>query len=349
MINVLVVDDSAFYRVNISQAISKDKEMKVIATVKDGSTALEKIKDAKPDVITIDFQLAGISGDKVIKEISKKYDIPIIIVSSFKGLQDELALTALESGVFDFVEKPDSFDQDALLPLKEELLKKIKLAHKYGQKKIPEPKKKEEIEFSDLAFNYSNEKIIVIASSTGGPQTLERFVPELPDNIPCPVLIVQHMPPIFTKSLAERLDKLCNLRVVEAKDGDELRKGFIYIAPGDYHMEIKLQKKGLLSKKLISLNQEEKEEAVRPCANKLFRSAAPIYKENTIAIVLTGMGSDGTNGAREIKKYNGSVIAQSEKTSIIYGMPKSIVTNNLADEIIDIDKMTVAILQLLEV
>jgi two-component system, chemotaxis family, protein-glutamate methylesterase/glutaminase len=346
MITVLVVDDSAFFRVNLSRLINSDSELKVISTAQDGNIALEKINSLDPDVIILDFELAGMKGAEIIRKIRRKKEIPIIIVSSFKNMGSEEAITSLEARVFDFVEKPIGFDFKKLNLIREELNSKIKAAFVSREKHLAIEGKKSVLKYE---FEESSEKIIVIASSTGGPQTLERFIPEIPANIPAAILIVQHMPPMFTKSLAERLHKLSNISVTEAKDGEEIKRGVAYIAPGDYHMVLKQFKAGTRMKRIIMLNQEEREEGVRPSANKLFRSVAPLYRENTIAIVLTGMGADGTSGAKEIKKYNGSVIAQSEKTSIIYGMPKSIAMNNLADEIVDIDKMVVALAQLLEV
>ncbi len=345
MVNVLVVDDSAFFRVNLSQVINSDQDLKVISTVKDGDSALEKIKQLCPDVITLDFRLAGIDGKDLIKRIMQEHPLPIIIVSAFDTIGSEEAITALESGVFDFIEKPKDFRKDELWKIKDELINKIKTAARIGIKK-PEPAKKAPMH---VKFKPTTKKIVLIASSTGGPQTLERFITEIPGNIPCPILIVQHMPPVFTRSLADRLDSLSQIHVVEATEGDEIMPGTAYIAPGDFHMTLRQLKEGAITKEIISLNQEEREEGVRPCANKLFRSVAPIYKDNTIAIVLTGMGYDGTDGAREIKKYNGLIIAQSEATSIIYGMPKSIVTNDLADEVIDIDKMAVALAQVMDI
>jgi two-component system chemotaxis response regulator CheB len=347
MITVFVVDDSAFYRVNLSQTINSDRDLKVIGTASDGNTALDKIKQSKPDVITLDFELAGISGTDLIKKIKELDDIPIIVVSSFKSISSEEEITGLENKIFDFVGKPDEYSTDKLNVLKNELISKIKAAHSFGDKKIAPLKKKEKLE--GIRFHSTTKKILLVASSTGGPQTLERFIPEIPANIPCPILVVQHMPPVFTKSLADRLDKICNVRVVEAKDNTEIKEGVVYIAPGDFHMLLETHKEGVFTKEILRLSQEEREEGVRPCANKLFASVAPVYGENTVAVVLTGMGYDGTRGAREIKKYRGSVIAQSQKTCVIYGMPKSIVDNGLADEVVDIDKMAVAVVQLLGV
>lgn len=339
---VLVVDDSAFMRKVISDLINSGIGLEVCGTARDGKDAIEKVKKLQPDIVTMDIEMPELDGISALKEIMKFSKVPVIMVSAFTQEGSDRTLEAINNGAIDFVLKPSSLnDENIMSILKDELISKlnsISKAHvvKYQKHVI-----------RSQSFNPTRKKILVIGSSTGGPQTLEALLTELPKNIPLPILIVQHMPPFFTKSLADRLNNLCEIEVREARDGDELKNGVALIAPGDFHMILKPLFDG--HEGVIRLNQEPKEQGVRPCVNILFKSVAPIFKENTIGVILTGMGCDGTEGAHEIKNYKGTIIAQSEKTSIIYGMPKAVAEAGYVDEVWDIDKIPVGLLQLMEI
>src|SRR3989344_321189 len=265
----------------------------------------------------------------------REWPLPVIMLSSHT--ESGKAIEAIQAGAVDFIVKPtNEFDT-----IRDEIIIKIKTAALARLARFKQARAQTH------RFNSTRKKIVIIATSTGGPQTLEALLTELPKNIPASILIVQHMPPYFTKSLAERLNTICQIEVKEAQEGDELKVGTALIAPGGFHMELKAEFLGAEGK--IRLNKEPPELGVRPCANKLFKSVAPIFKENTIAVVLTGMGTDGTEGCVDVKKFNGTVIAEAEKSCIIYGMPKSVIERGLVDEIIDIDTMAVALVQLLDV
>jgi two-component system chemotaxis response regulator CheB len=194
---------------------------------------------------------------------------------------------------------------------------------------------------------HANGKIIAIASSTGGPRALEQVVPKLPGDLKVPVVIVQHMPAGFTASLAQRLDGQSALTVTEAKEGDVLHPGHAYLAPGNYHMEIVSVEKGGVHHEIVKLNQNPREQGVRPCANILFKSLVPIYGSNIISAVLTGMGADGADGVEEIKKAGGKAIAEDEKSCVVYGMPKAVVQRGLADSIVSLEKVSSEIVRML--
>lgn len=339
MINVLVVDDSALMRKMISELISSDKNINVIGTAKDGDDVLSQIPKLKPDVISLDLEMPGRNTNLVIKDIVSKYKLPIVIVSSFSKEGSQKTLDAMEAGAVDFMLKPSATN---MAEIQIDLIAKIKGASVAVLKKF-----KPITKAAKRTFDPSRKKIIVIAASTGGPPTLEALLVSLPKNIPAPILIVQHMPAGFTKSFADRLDKQCEINVREAKEGDELENGTALIAPGGYHMELVAEVPG--TEGSIKLNQKPYVLGVRPNANILFNSVSKIFKENTIGVVLTGMGRDGTDGSGEIKNNNGTIIAQDESTSIIYGMPKEVAKAGFVDEVLPIDNIPVALIQVLEI
>ncbi|MFH0874664.1 MAG: chemotaxis response regulator protein-glutamate methylesterase [archaeon] len=344
MINVLVVDDSAFMRKVICDILTVDNEVKIVGVANNGAGALKKITELHPDVVTIDLHLPDIDGTDLIKQIMKENPVPIVVVSAFTKNDSAQIIEALQSGAVDFVKKPSGEISLNIREIGADIINKVKAAF-ISKLKTGSQEKKHVIV---RKFNPSRKKIVVIGASAGGPPTLEALLTLLPKNIPVPILIVQHMPPgDFTATLANRLDSICEIRVREAKEGDELQNGVALIAPGGFHMELKTDNPLFEGK--IALNTEPRELGVRPCVNRLFASAAKIFQENTIGIVLTGMGSDGKNGAGEIKKYNGTILAESEESCVIFGMPKEVIKAGLADEIVPIDKMAVALVQLVEV
>ncbi len=338
MIKVLVVDDSALMRKILSDNLSSDPEIEVIGTAINGIFAIEKIKLLGPDVVLMDLEMPEMDGITALKKIMKEWPLPVIILSAHSEKDSSKALDAMKSGAVDFILKPAGKD---INEIKEEIINKIKTAalarlHKF--KKVTTRKHH---------FISTRKKIIIIGSSTGGPQTLEALLTELPKNIPVSILIVQHMPPMFTKSLAERLDKICEIEVREAQEGDELRNGVALIAPGGFHMELKSDINGFEG--TIHLNKEPPELGVRPNINRLFKSVALIFRENTIGVVLTGMGMDGTEGCKIIKAAKGTVVAEAEESCIIYGMPKCVIEAGLADEVVQLDEMAVALVQLVDI
>lgn len=341
LIKVLVVDDSALMRKLLSEMLSSDNEIDVVSTAKNGVDALNKVRSFNPDVITLDLEMPEKDGLETLKELRLFSSVPVLIVSA--ASQADKTFKALDFGAFDFVEKPSGQISLDIEKIKQQIIDMVKLAFNSVRKKVVLEKKS----VVHTSFNSSRKKVVVIASSTGGPQTLEALLTQLPGNLPAPILVVQHMPVGFTSAFAERLNRNCEISVREAKDGEELENGVVFIAPAGFHMELKSDIPGFEG--FISLNKLPSELGVRPCANRLFNSVANIFKENTIGIVLTGMGNDGTLGSKTIKSFNGLVISQSEKTSIIYGMPKSVADANLSDMVLDLDKIPVALLQAIDV
>jgi two-component system chemotaxis response regulator CheB len=343
-IRVLIVDDSAFMRMVLKDIIDQQPDMKVVGFAKDGVEAIDKIITLKPDVVTLDIEMPKKNGLEVLSEIMQKSPTRIIMVSSLTSNDADITIECLEKGAFDFIQKPAGSTSWTFRDVQDELLNKIRESMKVSLDKLTTvqhiPRRKSR---KRLDFNIVGQKIVLIASSTGGPRSLDVIIPQLPENLNAPVIIIQHMPPGFTKSLADRLDKISNLRVKEAEDGEILQKNIVYVAPGDYHLGLK----GNDFKVRLFLDKSEKINNVRPAADFTFDLAAEIYKENSIAVILTGMGRDGSKGAFKIKHYGGKVISEAKETCVVYGMPKVVAEEGYADYILPNYKIPEKIVELL--
>lgn len=277
----------------------------------------------------------------LVKVLSYKKIPTIVILERYDDI--EKTIDALSAGAFDYFSKPflKIISREDKENIKKDVVQKITLSQNAKNKlrAIIEGEK----ETYDFEFSSDFKKIIIIGSSTGGPQSLDQIIPIIPKGIPTPIIIVQHMPEGFTQKFAERLNSISEISVKEAEDGEELKSGVCYVAKGDHHLVLKKEK----NKTIITLNQQERMLGVRPCINITMESASKIYKSKTIGVILTGMGSDGTIGAKKIKEAGGTIIVQTPETAIISSMPKSVVEKKYCDEIVDLDKIPVALLQLL--
>lgn len=340
MIKVLIVDHSALIRVRLGKMIDDDADFELVGATNSGLRALDLVQKLGPDVVLVDTRADDLDGISLLKRLMKDWPVPVIMLAESDSEDANLAVEAMREGAVDFVLKSG----DNLLLLAEEFKAKAKAVavarlQKFSKSAV-HPKRR--------SFFSSRKKIVVIASSTGGPQTVEALLTALPKNFPVPILIVQHMPPVFTKSFAERLDRICEISVKEAQDGDELLNGRALIAPGGFHMELVAEVKGMEG--VIRLNNRDPPQlGVRPNADRLFNSVARIFGENTIGVVLTGMGCDGTAGCRTIKELHGTVLAEAESSCIIYGMPRSVIEKGLADIVVTLEDMPVALIQLVDI
>jgi two-component system chemotaxis response regulator CheB len=344
LIKVLIADDSALMRKLLTNMLSSEQDIEVVGKASNGKIAIEQIKALSPDVVLMDIEMPEMDGISAIKVIVKECPVPVIVISAHSKEGSERTLEAMNAGAIDFIPKPSGEISLDIDDIKEQLIAKVRASVGVKVKAFV---KKEVEKITQSSFSSTRKKIVVIGSSTGGPQTLEALLQEFPKEFPCPILIVQHMPKGFTQSLAKRLNGLSHIEIREAKEGDALENGVALIAPGGKHMELIAPIEGMEGE--IRLNELPPELGVRPNANRLFKSVVKIFKENTIGVVLTGMGSDGTEGCREIKNHHGTVIAESEESCIIYGMPKSVVDNNLADEVLALEKIPVALMQLVDI
>ena len=340
MIRVLIVDDSALIRTVIRDILESDGEIKVVGIARNGKEALEKIPILNPDVITLDVEMPIMNGILTLEEIIDKHNIPVIMLSSLTIEGAELTLKALEIGAVDFIAKPKNIFDVGSDYVKRDLIEKVKVVSKsknvnsyeayLGNRKI---QKKLIIasKFSDN--NYKN--IVAIGTSTGGPRALQQIIPKMPSNLNATLVVVQHMPKGFTKSLANRLNTLSEIEVKEGEDGEVLKRGFCYIAPGDFHMSI-VQENSICK---IKLDKSPPVSGLRPTVDALMESVSKIFNLNKIGVILTGMGSDGAIGIKEIKNHNGYTIAEDETTCVVFGMPKSAINSGCIDKVLPINKI----------
>ncbi len=326
-IRVLVVDDSAFMRKYISDIINKEPDMQVIDSAGDGNTAIEKVKSLKPDVVTLDVEMPGKNGLEVLREIKKTSSAEVIMLSGLTTEGSVVTIEALSIGAFDFVEKPGRATLYQMQEMKKNLLDKIHYAWKLKNKKANMNMSRVATEEKNVHIKASSKiEAIALGASTGGPKVLYDVITSLPKDIDVPVFVVQHMPPGFTKAFADRLDKNSFLRVVEAKHEEAIKPGVVYIAPGGYHMIINPGK--------IILDTSPAIHGVRPAVDKLFISAAEVYKDKILCCVFTGMGRDGAEGVKAIKAKGGLTMAQDESTSVIYGMPRAAYETGCVDVVL---------------
>lgn len=340
MIKVLVVDDSFLMRKLISDMLKSDKEIEVIGLAKDGIDALEKIKKLKPDVITLDLEMPGIPGLDVLHETMRTMPTPVIIVSAYSTPGASETISALEYGAVDFLTKPSGPISTDIEKIKDELIRLVKVAAQVdvGSFKVKRIKPKEITNVPSFS-----EKVLIIGASSGGPPAIEAVLRTLPEDFPIPILIIQHMPKEFTESFADRLDKICKINVKQAQKGDKLKPGLAILAPGDYHMVLKK----VLGGATIDLTKAKCVNNVRPSIDVTIESTVKYYGRNTIGIILTGMGSDGASGLALIRKSGGKTIAQDEKTSLIYGMPKVAIELGVVDFILPLQKIGKKVVELL--
>jgi two-component system, chemotaxis family, protein-glutamate methylesterase/glutaminase len=327
-VRVLIVDDSVVVRKLLAEALASSAEVKVAGTASSGAIALARIPQLNPDVITLDLEMPGLNGIQTLVEIRKLYPkLPVIMFSTLTERGAAITLEALSLGASDYATKPSNSQNLAVAmdKVRQELVSKIiSLGDRRSlparmPSSFPVPRKS----------GRQRIDILAIGTSTGGPNALTEVIPQFPADFPVPVVVVQHMPRLFTRLLAERLNTLSRLEVQEGEEGRRLSPGQVWIAPGDYHMT--LARKG--PEVVLAMNQETPENSCRPAVDVLFRSVAQTYGANALAVVLTGMGADGTRGSRTIREAGGEVVVQDEASSVVWGMPGSVVAAGQADRI----------------
>ncbi len=336
-VRVLVVDDSAFMRFSISQHLSGREGIQVIATARDGQEALELIPALNPDVVTLDVEMPRLDGISTLREIMTRFPRPVVMLSSLTREGAVTTIQALTLGAVDFIAKPDR--QLDIQTVMDEAAAKIKRAanarvRPFGlARPAPQPKPAVEKPLRPLK---PNEPIVVIGSSTGGPRALNEVLPALPASLPAAVVIIQHMPAGFTHSLAERLNSLSKLLVREAQPGDRLMVGQALLAPGGFHMVLDEHEQ-------IALNQNSPVHGVRPAIDVTLTSLVQRFGKRVISVILTGMGSDGTNGSVLLHSLGGTVIAEHESTCVVWGMPRSVLEKQAVDVVVPLPDVADAI------
>ncbi|NLT94236.1 MAG: chemotaxis response regulator protein-glutamate methylesterase [Clostridia bacterium] len=337
-IRVLVVDDSAFMRKVISDIISKDNELELIGTARNGKDALTKVIKLNPDVITLDVEMPEMNGLEALEKIMEIKPTPTVMLSSLTQKGAEITIKALAKGAIDFVQKPGGTISLNIFEVEKELITKIKLAYHANLKGVSEdyiletkdrtlPVSTKKIEGRRLSF-----PLVLIGTSTGGPKALHKIFENFKQPLKAAFLIVQHMPAGFTNSLAQRLDSISAINVIEGKNGEKVQPGFAYIAPGNYQMEVKLDEYS--SEPYLNVHQGPLVTGHRPSVDALFNSVAKLGVCNVIAVIMTGMGHDGRDGIKSLKANGSLTIAEAEETCIVYGMPKAAVETGCVDKIV---------------
>ncbi len=366
MIKVVVVDDSAFMRKAITTMLSKDPEIDVVATARDGEEGLEMIRRHNPDVVTLDIEMPRMDGLTALRHIMMEMPRPVLMISSLTNEGAEATLKALELGAVDFIPKQlskvslDIVKIEASLIAKVKIIATRKLMHSRPRpagaarpavaappttpSAAPRPAYGSSAGSASAPVATQNgsakRDVVVIGVSTGGPPAVQKVLSALPANFPASIVIAQHMPQAFTGPFAKRLDGLCQISVKEAEPGDRLKPGMAFIAPGGKHLLLKQ----LVSRVDLEISTEPASALYKPSANVLISSAAEAVGRRALGVILTGMGNDGMEGIRALKQKGGRALAQSDASCVVYGMPKAIVDAGLSDEVVDIDDMAQAIM-----
>jgi two-component system chemotaxis response regulator CheB len=357
-IKILVVDDSAFMCKAITMMLESDPQIKVIGSARDGAEGIEKVKLLKPDLVTMDIEMPRMDGLTALREIMRKNPVPVMMISSITTEGAKATLDALEAGAVDFIPKQMSSVSLDIVKFKDDLLSKIKDITRRKSMLMAQFRRKRYLQISGrpssgepdssarpaprrvIRKKSHNVRIVAVGVSTGGPPALQTIIPQLPRNLPVGVVVAQHMPPTFTKSLADRLDGASQVSVREAENGEPVQPGLVLFAPGGKH--ISLEKKGSQTKVVVSSHPEES--LYHPCIDILMDSVADAYGQAAMGVILTGMGSNGVVGLTKLKKLGGVTIAQDEETSVVYGMPRAVVEAGIVDHVAPVEDIAHEIL-----
>ncbi|HUI10223.1 MAG TPA: chemotaxis response regulator protein-glutamate methylesterase [Bacteroidota bacterium] len=341
-ISVVVIDDSAFMRKSISMMLESDPGIKVVATARDGQDGINKIREFHPDIATLDVEMPVMDGLTALRVIMKEMPLPVIMISSLTSEGAQATLDALNIGAVDFIPKELSYVSVDIKKIKEDLIAKVRSIVRSRARRLrpagPKIQPRAPVAHAGRLWNVATGagkslKAAVLGISTGGPFALLQTIPKLPADYPLGIAIVQHMPPRFTKSLADRLDGLSALHVQEAGDGDVLVPGVVLIAPGGRHMTFR-RKGGDVA---VCVTEEPSNTLYRPSADIMISSAVDVFNAPLLGIIMTGMGKDGLEGLRRLKAKGGVVFAQDEESCVVYGMPRAAVDDGIADAILPLD------------
>ncbi len=351
---VLVVDDSAFMRRVITDIINEEESFEVIGTARNGKEAVEKVLDLHPDVVTLDVEMPVMDGLDALERIMEECPVPVLMLSSVTKEGADATIRSLELGAIDFITKPSSIFKVNTDDVKKELHEKIRMVRKARIRSVKtrprvatrevertRPKTRRPA-VTRTASSGDLRKIIAIGTSTGGPRALQSVIPMLPADLDASVIVVQHMPAGFTKSLADRMNSMSELNVKEAENSDVLKPGWVYIAPGDYHLRVIKDRNGYK----ISLGDDPPVTGHRPSVDAMMYSLADLGTQNIVGVIMTGMGADGAKGLVNIKQMNKAhIIAQNEESCVVFGMPKSAIAEGVVDKVVSLNEISTEILK----
>lgn len=346
---VLIIDDSAVIRHLLTEILNQTDDIEVVGTAQDPIFAKNKIRDLKPDVITLDVEMPRMDGISFLKELMRTDPIPVVMVSALTQKGCETTLRALELGAIDYVTKPSIDISSGIVNLADEIIKKVRIAAKakvrgvksYGLGVMSKAQNHEarderisKLRTLNAELKITTDKIIAIGASTGGTQAITEIITALPESTPG-IVIVQHMPPVFTRSFSDRLNSISRMDVKEAEPGDRVMRGTVLVAPGNKHMTVK--RNGAMY--YVDIVDGQMVNFVRPSVDVLFRSVAKYAGRNAVGVILTGMGEDGAKGLLEMKKAGAFTIAQDEASCVVFGMPKKAIELGAADKIASLDEI----------
>lgn len=336
-LRVLVVDDSALMRKLIPQILARDSEIEVVGTAMDGAFGLKKIEDLRPDVVTLDLEMPRMDGMETLRQITRRFRVPVIVVSALTTDGASATFKALAMGAFDFVAKPRDAASAHMDEIAADLIDKIKVAAKSKMRNTTPPVIVDRPKPNKPAMRLRREatKVVAIGISTGGPNALQYLLAQLPGDFPGSIVVVQHMPEGFTEMFARRLDESCAIDVKEAQSGDLLIAGRALVCPGDRHIKVRRMPLG----NTVVLSDEPRMNGHRPSVDILFRSVAMEFGSRAMGILMTGMGDDGANGLGLIKDAGGLTIAQSEESCTVFGMPKAAIERGHAMRVVPLDML----------
>lgn len=347
MIKVLVVDDSAFMRKAISTMLDKDPGIKVVGTARDGEEGLDMVRKLDPDVVTMDIEMPKMDGLTALRHIMMEAPRPVLMVSSLTTEGAESTLKAMELGAVDFIPKQLSKVSLDIVKIEKDLIDKVKTVAARKMRHVPQarsvarrPAAAPAAEPVATRTGRPKRDVVAIGVSTGGPPVVQKILSSLPADFPASIVIAQHMPAAFTGPFAKRLDGVSNIKVKEAENGDVLKPGHAFVAPGGKHVVLDQK----VSRVDVVVTDDPADALYKPSANVLISSAAEAVGRRALSVILTGMGNDGCEGVRDLKNKGGRAIAQSDNTCVVYGMPKAIVDEDLADEVIDLDDLADSIM-----
>ncbi|MBA4252281.1 MAG: chemotaxis response regulator protein-glutamate methylesterase [Chlorobiaceae bacterium] len=345
-IRAVIVDDSAFMRKSLSIMLEGSGEIEIIGTAKDGIEGYNLVKATRPDIVTLDIEMPKMDGLTALKKIMADCPTPVLMVSSLTTEGAESTLKALEYGAVDFIPKELSFINVNIIKIKEDLIRKVKEIVKQKSLQDHLRRLKRTTLFgkqtsapvkSATSLPRVGYKAISLGVSTGGPLSLQKVIPRLLPKLNVPFFIVQHMPPVFTKSLAERLNSMSELQVKEAEHGEQVKNNFVYLAPGGFHMTLK---KNLQGNILIDISEFPMDTLHRPSVDVTTNSVVKIYGNKTLGVMMTGMGKDGFESFKVLKSLGGHCLAQDEESCVVYGMPKAVVEGDLADVVTPLENIS---------
>lgn len=336
-IRVLVIDDSAFSRRTITRMLESSPLVRVVDAARDGEEALRKAFELKPDLITLDLEMPRMDGFTFLRLLMAKLPTPVMVISGRSGEQD--VFKALDLGAVDFLAKPTARPTPELESIQHELIRKVHAVRDLRIDKVRERIATAPRLLAGPPGPAAAPQVVAIGSSTGGPAALMRIFGALVEPPPCSILVSQHMPRGFTREFAQRIDRLTPLHAREAQDGDLLRPGGVLVAPGGSHLELESAREGVV----VRIQPRSPTDKYAPSVDRMFSSAAKHFGPDLVAVVLTGMGDDGRRGAQAVKECGGTVIAESEQTAVIFGMPRQVIRSGVADAVLQLDEIAAVI------